>query len=46
MIVALQSLLLVAFGVGLFRLWHAAAPSSIGLQWIVAAGFLARAVAG
>lgn len=46
MILVLQSLLLVAFGIGLFRLWRAAAPPSPGLQWIVAAGFLARAVAG
>jgi ketosteroid isomerase-like protein len=46
MILALQSLLLVAFGAGLFRLWRAAAPPSPGLRWIVAAGFLARAAAG
>ena len=46
MILALQSLLLVAFGVGLFRLWRAAAPPSLGLQWIVAVGFLVRAIGG
>jgi len=40
----LRSLLLCSFGVGLFRLWRAAAPPERSLQWIVAAGFLARAI--
>jgi hypothetical protein len=39
-------LLLVAFGIALFYLWRAAAPSQPWLRWIVAAGFLARAIAG
>ncbi len=42
----LRSLLLCSFGVGLFRLWRAAAPPERSLQWIVAAGFLARAILG
>ena len=39
-------MLLLAFGIALFYLWRAAAPSQRWLQWIVAAGFLARAIAG
>lgn len=31
---------------GLFHLWRAALPSQRWLQWVVAAGFLGRAVAG
>ena len=42
----LQSLLLIPFGIALFYLWRAAAPSQPWLKWIVAAGFLARAVFG
>jgi len=42
----LRSLLLCSFGVGLFRLWRAAVPPERSLQWIVAAGFLARAILG
>ena len=41
-----QSLLLFAFGIGLYLLWRAAEPSERWLKWIVATGFLARAVAG
>ena len=43
---ALRSLLLLVFGVGLFFLWRAAEPSERRLKWIVAAGFLARAILG
>ena len=42
----LQSLLLLIFGVALFFMWRAAAPSERWLKWIVAAGFLTRALAG
>ena len=42
----LRSLLLFVFGIGLFFLWRAAEPSERWLKWIVAAGFLARAVLG
>ena len=41
-----RSLLLFVFGIGLFFLWRAAEPSERWLKWIVAAGFLARAVLG
>ncbi|HKS25719.1 MAG TPA: DUF4440 domain-containing protein [Thermoanaerobaculia bacterium] len=41
-----QTALLVVAGVGLFRLWRAAAPPERPLQWIVAAGFLLRAFLG
>lgn len=40
----LQVVLLVASGLGLFFLWRAATPSERWLQWIVAAGFLVRAI--
>src|SRR5262249_30145060 len=42
----LQSVLLFAAGIGLFLLWRFAAPSERWLKLVVAAGFLARAVAG
>ena len=42
----LRSLLLFVFGIGLFFLWRAAEPSERWLKWIVAAGFLARAILG
>ena len=41
-----HTLLLVVFGIGLGLLWRAAEPPERWLKWIVAAGFLARAVAG
>ncbi len=42
----LRNLLLFGVGIGLFFLWRAAEPSERWLKWIVAAGFLARAVLG
>src|SRR5258708_10840782 len=42
----LQSLSLFVSGIGLYLLWRAAEPSERWLKWIVATGFLARAVAG
>src|SRR5262249_7441735 len=42
----LQSVLLLASGIGLFLLWRFASPSERWLKLVVAAGFLARAVAG
>lgn len=42
----LQTLLVVIAGGLLFRLWRAATPDSRWLRIVVAAGFLARAVAG
>jgi hypothetical protein len=47
MIVAvLQALATAAAGVALFHLWRAALPAEVWLRRVVAAGFLARAVAG
>ncbi|MEA2236667.1 MAG: hypothetical protein QOC81_1391 [Thermoanaerobaculia bacterium] len=43
---SLQLLLVLAACFGLFRLWRAALPGQRWLQWVVAAGFLARAVGG
>src|SRR5207244_7286673 len=43
---SVQTALLIAAGVGLFRLWRAAAPSERWLHLAVAAGFLARALLG
>ena|ERR1700686_4269298 len=42
----LRNLLLFAFGIALYFLWRAAEPPERWLKWIVATGFLARAVAG
>jgi hypothetical protein len=44
--VPIQTLLLIAAGFALFRLWRAATPPERWLKLVVAAGFLARAVAG
>src|SRR6266498_62409 len=43
---SVQTILLIAAGVGLFRLWRAAVPSERWLTLAVAAGFLARALLG
>jgi len=43
---SLQTVLLLAAGFALFRLWRAAMPSERWLRLAVAAGFLARAVLG
>ncbi|HEV2719633.1 MAG TPA: hypothetical protein VG323_06415 [Thermoanaerobaculia bacterium] len=45
-LLSLQTLLLVAAGLGLLRLWRAALPQERWLQFIVAAGFLTRALLG
>ena len=45
-LVFIQAVLVIAAGVGLFRLWRFAAPSDPWLRAIVAAGFLGRAVVG
>src|SRR6185369_1756361 len=42
----MQVVLLIASGLGLFFLWRAATPPERWLAWIVAAGFLLRAVGG
>lgn len=42
----LQTVLLVLAGFGLFRLWRAATPEERWLRWVVAGGFLIRALAG
>lgn len=46
LVLFLQSLLLLTFGVALFFLWRTADPSERWLRWIVAVGFLARALIG
>ena len=46
MIFSMQTVLLAGAGVALFLLWRAAMPSERWLQLTVAAGLLARAVAG
>ena len=38
--------MILLFGLGLYFLWRAAAPSERWLKWIVVIGFLLRAVAG
>jgi hypothetical protein len=43
---SLQLVLAAAACFGLFHLWRAALPSQRWLQWVVAAGFLVRAVGG
>src|SRR6266496_883340 len=43
---SLQTVLLIAAGVGLFRLWRAAVPSERWLHLAIAVGFLARAILG
>ncbi|HYU25471.1 MAG TPA: hypothetical protein VEO74_09730, partial [Thermoanaerobaculia bacterium] len=43
---SVQTILLIAAGVGLFWLWRAAVPSERWLTLAVAAGFLARAIFG
>src|SRR4051812_28359132 len=45
-LVFVQSVLLIGAAVGLFRLWRFAAPSELWLRYVVAAGFLSRAVVG
>jgi beta-aspartyl-peptidase (threonine type) len=42
----IQTLILIAAGVALFRLWRASQPSERWLQLVVAAGFLSRAILG
>lgn len=42
----IQTLILIAAGVALFRLWRATRPSERWLQIVVAAGFLSRAILG
>lgn len=42
----IQAVLVIAGGVGLFLLWRVAAPSERWLHYVVAAGFLARAIVG
>jgi hypothetical protein len=42
----IQTLILIAAGVALFRLWRAGRPSERWLQIVVAAGFLSRAILG
>src|SRR5438067_10450990 len=46
MIPSIQTLILIAAGVALFRLWRATQPSERWLQLVVAAGFLSRAILG
>src|SRR2546423_9626527 len=42
----IQTLIVIAAGVALFRLWRATQPSERWLQLVVAAGFLSRAILG
>jgi hypothetical protein len=45
-LVLVQAVLVIAAGVGLFRLWRLAAPSQPWLRYVAAAGFLGRALLG
>lgn len=45
-LVFIQAVLVVGAGIGLFWLWRLAVPSERWLRYIVAAGFLARAIVG
>ena len=45
-LVFIQAVLVIGAGVGLFRLWRLAAPSERWLRYVVAAGFLGRAILG
>jgi len=45
-LVFIQAVLVIGAGVGLFWLWRLAAPSERWLHYVVAAGFLGRAVLG
>src|SRR5437899_3192094 len=45
-LVLIQAVLLAAVGFGLYRLWQAASPSERWLRYVVAAGFLSRAILG
>src|SRR2546430_2318598 len=45
-LIFIQAVVVIGAGVGLFRLWRLAAPSERWLRFVVAAGFLARAIVG
>jgi len=45
-LVFIQAVLVIGAGVGLFLLWRLAAPSERWLRYVVAAGFLGRAILG
>jgi hypothetical protein len=45
-LVFIQTVLVIGAGVGLFRLWRLATPSERWLRYVVAAGFLVRAIVG
>ncbi|MEA2326121.1 MAG: hypothetical protein QOE68_1080 [Thermoanaerobaculia bacterium] len=45
-LIFIQAVLVIGAGVGLFRLWRLATPSEPWLRYVVAAGFLGRAVLG
>jgi hypothetical protein len=45
-LVLIQAVMLAAAGFGLYRLWQAASPSERWLRYVVATGFLARAILG
>src|SRR5438067_1942848 len=46
LVAVLQSTLLIAAGIALFRLWRVAAPAARWLYVVTAAGFLGRAILG
>src|SRR5438067_2156406 len=45
-LIFIQTVVLIGAGVGLFLLWRLAAPSATWLRYVVAVGFLVRAILG
>ena len=45
-LIFIQTVVLIGAGVGLFLLWRLAAPSATWLRYVVAVGFLGRAILG